>query len=49
MSLDKNEFNNKAGKIVNRILDEHQVLPMDEDIVRKGDDIIKAYEEKYAG
>ena len=33
---------------MNKILEEHQVTPLDESIVRKGDGIIEAYEQKYA-
>ena len=37
-----------AGEIVNTILDEHEVVPVDEAILKQGYDIIHAYETKYA-
>ena len=48
LSLEKSALIQEAGNIVRRILAEHQVLPMDENIVRKGYEIIRAYEERYA-
>jgi trimethylamine--corrinoid protein Co-methyltransferase len=39
----------KAGELVNKILMEHQVTPLDESIARKGYEIIEAYEQKHAG
>jgi trimethylamine--corrinoid protein Co-methyltransferase len=48
LSMERNALIQEAGNIVKRILAEHQVLPMDENIVRKGYDIISAYEERYA-
>jgi len=38
----------KAGELVNKILKEHQVTPLDESIVKKGYGIIEAYEHKFA-
>ena len=38
----------KGTEIVNKILKEHKVTPVDESIVKKGYDIIEAYEKKYA-
>lgn len=38
----------KAGELANKILTEHQVAPVDESIIKKGYDIIEAYEKKYA-
>jgi len=37
-----------AGEMVNRILKEHEVIPVDESILKKGYDIIAAFEKKYA-
>lgn len=48
ISLGKNDFRVEAGKIVNRLLNEYQPLPIDENIIRQGYDIIKTYEKKYA-
>lgn len=47
LAKEKKELAEEAGEIVNRILKEHQVIPIDEAIVREGYDIIKTYEEKY--
>ena len=48
LSMEKKALIREAGKIVRRILADHQVVRMDEDIVRKGYEIISAYEERYA-
>ncbi len=48
LSMERSALIEEAGSIVRRILAEHQVLPMDENIVRKGYEIISAYEERYA-
>jgi trimethylamine:corrinoid methyltransferase-like protein len=48
LSMERNALIREAGNIVRRILAEHQVLPMDENVVRKGYEIISAYEERYA-
>ena len=48
LEMEKEKQNEKAGELVNKILEEHQVTPLDESIVRKGDGIIEAYERKYA-
>ena len=42
------EQNKKAGELVAKILQEHQVTPLDEAIVRRGDEIIEAFEKKCA-
>jgi trimethylamine--corrinoid protein Co-methyltransferase len=47
LSMEKNALIREAGNIVRHILAEHQVLPMDGDIVRKGYEMISAYEERY--
>lgn len=46
--LEKGEQNVEAGKIVKKILKEHQVTPLDASIIEKGYDLIKTYEKKYA-
>jgi trimethylamine--corrinoid protein Co-methyltransferase len=48
LAMGKEEQREKAGELVTQILKEHQVTPLDESIVRKGDEIIEAYEQKYA-
>ena len=48
LSMEKSALMQEAGSTVRRILAEHRVLPMDEDVVRKGYEIISAYEERYA-
>lgn len=42
-----NEALEAAGGIVNKILDEHEVIPVDKPILKKGYDIIHADEKKY--
>jgi trimethylamine--corrinoid protein Co-methyltransferase len=46
--MEKEEQMKKAGELANKILTEHQVAHVDEAIIKKGYDIIKAYEKKYA-
>jgi len=48
LAMEKKEQAEKAGELVATILKEHKVTPLDEPIVRKGDEIIEAYEQKYA-
>jgi trimethylamine--corrinoid protein Co-methyltransferase len=48
LTMERDEQMEKAGELVNKILAEHQVTPLDEPIVGKGYEIIKAYEQKYA-
>jgi len=48
LTKDKDALLQAAGKIVNSILDEHEVVPVDEAILKQGYDIIHAYETKYA-
>jgi trimethylamine--corrinoid protein Co-methyltransferase len=48
LSMERKALIREAGNIVRRILAEHQVVRIDEDIVRKGYEIISAYEERYA-
>ena len=46
--MEKDALLQAAGIIVNTILDEHEVVPVDEAILKQGYDIIHAYEKKYA-
>jgi len=48
LTMERDEQREKARELVNKILEEHQVTPLDEPIVRKGYEIIEAYEQKYA-
>jgi trimethylamine--corrinoid protein Co-methyltransferase len=48
LTMERDEQMEKAGELVNEILEKHEVTPLDESIVRKGYEIIKAYEQKYA-
>jgi serine/threonine protein kinase len=44
--MEKDEQMQKAGELANKILEEHQVTPVDESIVQMGYDIIKEHEKK---
>ena len=46
LAMDKTEQSEKAGELVYNILKEHKVAPIDQSIVRRGDEIIEAYERK---
>jgi len=46
--LEKEKQGEKALELVTKILEEHKVMPLGESIVRKGDEIIEAYEQKHA-
>jgi trimethylamine--corrinoid protein Co-methyltransferase len=48
LALEKEEQSEKAGELVTKILKEHEVTPLDESIVRRGYEIIEAYEQKHA-
>jgi len=48
LTKDKEALFEAAGEMVNRILKEHEVIPVDESILKKGYDIIAAFEKKYA-
>ncbi len=48
LTKDKEALFESAGEIVNKILQEHEVVPVDESILKKGYDIIHSYETKYA-
>jgi trimethylamine--corrinoid protein Co-methyltransferase len=48
LTMEGGEQLEKAGELVDNILKEHQVAPLDESIVKKGYEIIGAYEQKYA-
>jgi trimethylamine--corrinoid protein Co-methyltransferase len=45
LTMDKEELPGEANKIVKSILDKHQVEPLADDLVEKGDALIKKYEE----
>ena len=47
LALEKEEQMEKSRALVTEILKEHKVAPLDESVVRKGDEIIEAYEQKY--
>ena len=49
LAMERDGQTEKAGELVNKILKEHQVTPLDESIARKGYEIIEAYEQKHAG
>jgi trimethylamine--corrinoid protein Co-methyltransferase len=48
LAMEKEQQGEKAGELVTQLLKEHQVAPIDESIVRKGDEIIEEYEQKHA-
>jgi trimethylamine--corrinoid protein Co-methyltransferase len=48
LAMERQEQVEKARELVNQILAEHQVRPLDASIVRRGYEIIEAYERKYA-
>jgi trimethylamine--corrinoid protein Co-methyltransferase len=48
LAMEKKEQAEKAGELVTKSLEEHKVTPLDESIVRRGCEIIEAYEQKYA-
>jgi len=48
LTKDRDALLEAAGDIVNKILDEHEVIPVDKPILKKGYEIIHAYEKKYA-
>ena len=48
LAMEREEQAEKAGELVNKILEEHQVTLLDESIVTKGYEIIEAYQQKYA-
>jgi trimethylamine:corrinoid methyltransferase-like protein len=43
--MNKEEMPAEANKIVKRILDKHQVEPLADDLIEKGDAIIAKYED----
>jgi len=47
LTKNKDALLEAAGEIVNKILDEHEVVPVDDSILKKGYDIIHAYEKKH--
>jgi len=48
LSMEREEQMEKAGDLVHKILEEHQVTPVAESTVGKGYEIIRAYEQRYA-
>ena len=46
LEMDKTKLPFEANKIVRRILDTHQVKPIASDLIEKGDELIKKYEDK---
>jgi trimethylamine:corrinoid methyltransferase-like protein len=45
LNMDKEEVPAEANRIVKRLLDEHQVEPIADDLIEKGDAIIEKYED----
>ena len=48
LTMEKEALFEAAGEMVNRILEEHEVIPVDQSILKKGYDMISDYEKKYA-
>jgi trimethylamine--corrinoid protein Co-methyltransferase len=48
LGMEKKAQMEKAGELVNEILAEHQVTPLDESIVKQAHEIIETYERRYA-
>jgi trimethylamine--corrinoid protein Co-methyltransferase len=48
LGMERTAQRERAGELVNEILAEHRVTPLDESIVRKAYEIIEAYEREYA-
>jgi len=48
LSADAATLASESKKIVEQLLKEHQVQPIDADLIRQGDEIIRAYEENLA-
>jgi trimethylamine--corrinoid protein Co-methyltransferase len=48
LEMEKEKQDEKAAELVAKIMKEHKVTPLGESIVRSGDEIIEAYEQKYA-
>jgi trimethylamine--corrinoid protein Co-methyltransferase len=48
LAMQKEEQDKRAGELVRKILEEHRVTPLDESVVRRGDEFIEAYEQEYA-
>jgi hypothetical protein len=46
LSRDTADLVAESKIVVNQLLKDHRVLPVDEDIIRQGDEIIGAYEER---
>jgi hypothetical protein len=48
LSADAATLASESRKIVEQLLSEHRVQPIDADLIRQGDEIIRAYEGKLA-
>jgi hypothetical protein len=48
LSADAATLASESRKIVEQLLNEHKVQPIDADLIRQGDEIIRAYERKLA-
>jgi trimethylamine--corrinoid protein Co-methyltransferase len=46
LSKDSADLVAESRTVVNQLLKEHRALPVDEDVIRRGDEIIEAYEER---
>ncbi len=46
LSADAATLASESQKIVEQLLKEHKVQPIDADLIRQGDEIIRAYESK---
>jgi trimethylamine--corrinoid protein Co-methyltransferase len=46
LSRDPDSLVAESRKVVNQLLKDHRALPVDEDLIRQGDEIIGAYEER---
>jgi trimethylamine--corrinoid protein Co-methyltransferase len=49
LDMDQEEMPAETNRIVRRILDEHQVEPIADDLIEKGDAILSEYEEAVSG
>jgi trimethylamine:corrinoid methyltransferase-like protein len=49
LEMDEEELPAEANRIVKSILDEHQVEPIADDLIEKGDAILSEYEEAVSG
>ena len=49
LSADAATLASESKKVVQQLLTEHEVQPIDADLIEQGDEVIRAYEEKLAG